>query len=159
MTKSNKKETGNTKSSGSGKSQTEKETQESEKSQAALDPEIFDGLPPEIRDVVRTGISMQRFSGSMPNPLLSKITESHIDKILELSDKEDNNSFKDAQSSKRYNLFYFLAFVGLFIFITLYLAKEDKDLFTDILKIVISVAGGFGGGYGYKSYLDSKKNK
>ncbi len=119
--------------------------------------EILEDLPPEIREIVRTGISMQRISGPLPNPLLSKINEKHIDKILELAENEDRNSYKDAQSSKKYGLFYFLIIIGLFIFITLYLAKEDKALFTDIIKIVVSLAGGFGGGYGYKAYLDSKK--
>lgn len=131
----------------------------SNKDAEGIDPEIFEELPPEIREVVRTGISMQRISGPMPNPLFSKINEKHIDKILDLADKEDTNSYNDAQSNKKYSLFYFLAFIGLFIFITLYLAKSDKELFIDILKIIIAIVGGFGGGYGYKSYLDSKKKE
>lgn len=139
--------------------ETKKAKSNPEKETEGIDPEIFEELPPEIREVVRTGISMQRISGPMPNPLLSKINEQHIDKILDIADKEDTNSYNDAQSNKRYSLFYFLAFIGLFIFITIYLAKTDKELFIDILKIIISIAGGFGGGYGYKSYLDSKKKE
>lgn len=122
-----------------------------------IDPEILEDLPPEVREVVKSSIMMQRYTGPMPNPLFSKINENHIDKILDLAQKEDENSFSDAQSSKRYSMAYFVIFIGVFVFITLYLAKDNKELFSDILGVIISIAGGFGGGYGYKSYVDSKK--
>jgi len=57
---------------------------------------------------------MQRISGPMPNPLLSKINEKHIDKILDIAQKEDENSYKDAQSTKKYSLVYFI-FIILFV--------------------------------------------
>ena len=76
--------------------------------------EIFDNLPPEVKKVVEMGISMQRISGPMPNPLLSKINEKHIDKILDIAQKEDENSYKDAQSTKKYSLVYFI-FIILFV--------------------------------------------
>ena len=108
-----KKEKNNSEISESKKAQT---NLEKESESRGIDPEIFEELPPEIREVVRTGISMQRISSPMPNHLLSKINEQHIDKILDIADKEDTNFYKDAQSNKRYSLFYFLAFIGLFIF-------------------------------------------
>ncbi len=98
-------------------SKVEKDQSDLGRESESVDPEIFEELPPEIREVVRTGISMQRISGPMPNPLLSKINEKHIDKILDIADKEDTNSYNDAQSNKKYSLFYFLTFIGLFIFI------------------------------------------
>lgn len=136
----------------------EKKEANTEKEQEGIDPEILEDLPPEVREVVKSSIMMQRYTGPMPNPLLSKINDKHIDKILDLAEKEDTNSYNDAQSSKKYGMAYFLIFIAVFIFITLYLAKDDKELFMDILSIVISIAGGFGGGYGYKSYVDSRKN-
>lgn len=161
MAKNNqsKKEESNSKVSEPKKSQSNSGKEPEGNEPEGIDPEIFEELPPEVKEVVRTGISMQRISGPMPNPLLSKINEQHIDKILDIADKEDTNTYNDAQSNKKYSLFYFLAIIGLFVFITIYLAKTDKDLFIDILKIIISIAGGFGGGYGYKSYLDSKKKE
>lgn len=161
MAKSNQPKKGGNNSKNNNKSLPENTNPKinTDKESEGIDPEIFEELPPEIREVVRTGISMQRISGPLPNPLFSKINENHIDKILDLAEKEDTNSYNDAQSNKKYSLFYFLAFIGLFVFVTIYLAKTDKELFIDILKIIISIAGGFGGGYGYKSYIDSKKKE
>ena len=50
--------------------------------QAQLAAEEIENLPPELRKVVEMGFSMQRVVGSMPNPLLSKISESQISLLL-----------------------------------------------------------------------------
>ena len=89
--------------------------------------------------------------------LLSKLNEKHIDRILDISEKEEDNSFKDSQSNKRYNLFYFMLGILLFVFLTVFLVKDNKDLFLEIVKIGVAIVGGFGGGFGYKTYLDRKK--
>lgn len=131
---------------------------EKNKSEKIEQPEVIENLPPEIKKVVEMGFSMQRFSGAMPNPLLSKLNEKHIDRILDISEKEEENSFKDSQSNKIYNLIYFILGILFFIFLTVFLVKDNKDLFLEIVKIGVAIIGGFGGGYGYKTYLDKKKN-
>lgn len=125
----------------------------------SIDPEVLDSLPPEFKKAVEMSISMQRFSGSLPNPLLSKITEKHIDKILDLSEKEDVNAFKDAQISRRYGAFYFLVILSLFVFLVVFLIDKDTDLLKMIIEKVIFVIAGFAGGYGYKAWIDYKNNK
>lgn len=132
-----------------------KKSQEEENIQNA---EIIDNLPPEIKKVVEMGFSMQRFSGPMPNPFVSKLTEKHIDKILDLGIKEEDNSFVNVKLERRYNLVYFFGAVALFVFLTVFLVDNNKDLFLEILKISVVLLGGFGGGYGYKAYFDKKKN-
>lgn len=119
--------------------------------------EIFENMPPEIKKVVEMGISMQRFSGSMPNPLLSKINENHIDKILEISQKEEDNSYKDAQSTKKYGLIYFILIILFIGFLICYLVDKDKSLLLTIIEKGLFIIGGFGGGYGFKAYLDNRK--
>jgi len=103
------------------------------------------------------GFSMQRLSGPLPNPLLSKITEKHIDKILDISQKEEDNSFKDAQSTKRYSLFYFLIVILFITCLIFFLVDKDKALLITIFEKGLYVLGGFGGGYGFKAYFDNKK--
>lgn len=119
--------------------------------------EILETLPPEVKKVIEMGFSMQRISGSMPNPLLSKVTEGHINKILEIADKEENNSFSDKQSSKKYNAFYFLISILFVVFLIVFLVGKDKDLLLAIIEKSTYFLGGFGSGYGVKVFIDSKK--
>lgn len=74
--------------------------------------EVLKNLPPEIQKVAEIGFSMQRFSGPVPSPLLKKINEEHISKILDITAKGDEREFSDAQSSKKYNLVYVLIASG-----------------------------------------------
>ncbi|MCF8363896.1 MAG: hypothetical protein K9G70_14870 [Prolixibacteraceae bacterium] len=120
------------------------------------DSESYENLPPEVKKVVEMGFSMQRYSGPAPNPLFSKLTENHIDKILELSAKEDTNSYKDSQNSRKYTAFYFVAILALFIFLVIFLIDKDKALLMTIVEKVIFVLAGFAGGYGYKAFRDNK---
>jgi len=134
-----------------------KETSHNEES--IEEAEMLNNLPPEVKRVVEMGFSMQRISGPMQNPLMSKINEKHIDKILELAEKEENNSFSDAQSNKRYGVFYFIAILLFVIFLIIFLIDRDKALLLSILEKAAYILGGFGGGYGLKSYLDNKKKE
>lgn len=129
------------------------------KNENIQETEILENMSPEVKKVVEMGFSMQRFSGSIPNPLLSKINEKHIDKILDISQKEEDNSYKDAQSTKKYSLIYFILiilFIGLLIY---YLVDKDKSLLLTIIEKSLFIIGGFGGGYGFKAYLDNRKKR
>jgi len=137
-----------------GKIVSKKEGTEKEKIQ---ETEILDNLPPEVKKVVEMGISMQRISGPMPNPLLSKINEKHIDKILDIAQKEEDNSYKDAQSTKKYSLVYFIFIILFIAFLIYYLVDKDKSLLLTIIEKGLYVLGGFGGGYGFRAYLDNRK--
>ena len=127
-----------------------------EESDAVPESEFLKKLPPEARKVVEIGMSMHRF-GPMPNPLSDKLTERHIDKILEISARDDEWSFKDAAQSRKFTLAYFVIFVVLFIFLTIFLVEIDKDLYKETVKLFAVFLGGFGGGFGVKSYMDRSK--
>ena len=118
--------------------------------------EVLEDLPHEVKKVVEIGMSMQRFQGTVPSPIASKITENHIDKILELSAQDETNRFKFAKQGRWFNFAFVGLGIGLFIFITLYLAKDNTELFNDLIKILVAFAGGFGTGFGYKSFKDKK---
>lgn len=119
--------------------------------------EILNNMPPEMRKVIEMSLSMQRYTGPAPNPLFEKITPAHIDKILEIADKDENNSFKDAQSTKTYSLIYFILILVFLGGLILYLTDRNSGLLMSIIEKGLYVIGGFGGGYGFKAYLDNKK--
>jgi hypothetical protein len=117
--------------------------------------EILQDMPPDIKKKFLS-ISMGSFSRSILSPLESKINEKHIDKILDIKEKYEDNIFKDTQSARKFHLIYILIGVVLFVFLTLFLVTRDKDLFKEIIKLFITFVGGIGAGYAIKSYKDNK---
>jgi hypothetical protein len=115
--------------------------------------EEIEKIPPEMKRGLEMFFSMQRFIGgpSFP-PFLKKINEEHITKILEITEEADKQSFQDASSERKYGFAYFLTlclvFVSLFIFLTVYLADKDKELYKEILKIGVGFLSGIAAGYG-----------
>jgi hypothetical protein len=155
----NKKEKKEVKNSGDENSQASNNKSKEEKTEMhdteseAL--EILQDMPPEIKKRFLS-ISKGSFSRSILSPLESKINEKHIDKILVIKEKYEDNIFSDTQSARKFQLIYILLGVALFVFLTLFLVSNDKDLFKEIIKLFIAFVGGFGAGYGIKSYKDSR---
>ena len=101
---------------------------------------------------------MGRFSASSISPIIDKINQQHITKILESVEKDSERAFVDAQEARKYNLVAICIFVAVFVFLTVFLVNKDVAVYQDILKILIIFGGGFGSGLGFKIYLD-RKNK
>ena len=99
---------------------------------------------------------MHRF-GPMPNPLTEKLTPAHIDKILEISEKDDERSFADSTQSRWFALGYSIVAAALLIFLTVFLVDADKALYEETMKMFAVFLGGFGGGFGVKSYMDRER--
>ena len=124
-----------------------------------IEPEVLEKLPPEVRRVLElsmTSMQMHRF-GPMPHPLTEKLNEGHVDKILEMSAKDDERTFEDVNSSRKYAFSYVVIGVALFIFVTVYLMSFDKAVYLELLKYGGFFLGGLGGGFGIKSYMDRNK--
>ena len=120
------------------------------------DPELLKNLPPEAKKVLEIGMSMHRF-GPMPNPLTEKINEKHIDKIIDIAEKDDERSFKDAGEARKFTLIYVLVFAALFVFSTVFLVGSDKALYKEAIKLFAIFLGGLGSGFGIRSYIDRNK--
>lgn len=118
--------------------------------------ELFEDVQPSIKKSVNTILTLQGITGPISSILDSKINEKHIDKILEMTEKDDERSFKDTQHSRKFRLIYLLIGVALFVFLTLFLVGKDTELFKDIIKLFIAFVGGMGAGYGIKHYKDRK---
>ena len=129
----------------------------SDKNELSAEAEIFKNLPKEAKMGLEIGMmSMQGF-GKISNPILKKVTEEHITKILDISEKEDQRTHEDTKALRNLILILVVIFVALFVFLTVFLVGADKDLYRDIIKIFTAFIGGLGGGFGLKGYIDRKK--
>ncbi|MEH2378393.1 MAG: hypothetical protein V7K27_05735 [Nostoc sp.] len=81
----------------------EKKEQDSESEYIEKLPEELKNLnlPPEINKEIRTFLSMGRFSGSSISPILDKINQQHITKILESVEKDSEKSIYRRTRSKK----------------------------------------------------------
>jgi len=137
-------------------------TEQKSRDSVSEEPGTFPGfeflkeLPPESRKVAEIAMSMHRF-GPEPDPLIDKLTEGHIDKILDISKREDEHSYEDTRQSRKFTLVYVIIFIALFVFLTVFLVGADKDLYKEAIKLFAVFLGGFGGGFGLKSYMDRDK--
>lgn len=126
-------------------------------SKEAEEPEFLEGVPDKVKKSVIEFMGMQRFSaGSVAHPLYDKIEGKHIDKMLDIVSGDTKNVHEDKKSTRRYTLTYVIIFVAIFIFLTILLLViiENVNLYLDILMYIVLLAGGFLGGYGYKSYRE-----
>ncbi|MCX5905320.1 MAG: hypothetical protein NTV89_18040 [Proteobacteria bacterium] len=120
--------------------------------------EFVKTMPPQVRKSFEMAM-MQTFSSRGPgfHPIFDKFNEKHIDKFLDYSHSDDDNEFK-LKSSNRYFYFgYSLLCMGIFTFLVVYLLPNNKDLLLELFKLIVIFGGGFGSGFGVKSFLDKKK--
>jgi hypothetical protein len=114
--------------------------------------EIVKKLPPEEGKTIKKSLEvmMGSFSMSPYSPLYKKVTGEHIDKIIEYSEKDDERSFQYAKISKTHTLIITILSMVVFIFLTIFLAKDASNIYMDILKVAFGFLGGFGVGSFFK---------
>jgi len=115
--------------------------------------EILEELPEEEEKVLKQLMISKRSMTSSPFPpqFLDSINDKHIDKLLEISDKTEDREFDLKNKRENHKLIYVLLSIALFVFLTVYLAKDSKDIFLDVLKIGLGFLGGWGAGTYTKS--------
>jgi len=119
------------------------------------DTDKLDGLSPEIHRTLR--MIMGFSSESLQNPILEKINDEHIHKLLDYRHQDEVNNFRIRCSSQWFALLYAILGLGVFVFLIVYLLPTDKELLLDLIKLLVVFIGGFGSGFGVKSYLSSKE--
>ena len=88
----------------------------------------------------------QFFAGGIDpvrNPVLEKVTEDHITKVIELTGE-------DSKADRRYRMAYVLIGIAAFFLLTFYMLSVDKELYKQVVQLLVAVGGGFGAGYGYR---------
>ncbi len=84
------------------------------------------------------------------NPLFEKINEEHIHKALENSAKEDERAFEYSTAGRRYTMAYVLIGITAFFLLTFYMMSADKELYKQVIQLLLAAGGGFGVGYGVR---------
>lgn len=128
-----------------------------ERADGAVSPEVLKHLPPELQKAVQS-FSLEAFSGPVFHPVLKKINEEHITKVLEQAEKDSERDFKDTQSARLYGLMYVVIILVFLGAMTAYLVNADKELYKQVLGYVLPFLAGIAGGYGVKAYQDRHRN-
>lgn len=123
-------------------------------------PDLPGDMPPEIKRTIQMAMmsSASVGGGAGHHPLFEKFAEDHVHKYLDYIQKDDDNEYSYRSSNRWFYLFYTILGIGFFSFLLIYLLPKDKTLLDQILKLIVTFAGGFGSGYGLKSFKD-RKNK
>ncbi len=118
---------------------------------------VLEQLPPELKKNVESALSTQKTETPLPSSLADKITEQHIEKILELTAQEDTRRYMETLQRRRYRLVYFILGMIGFGLLAVFTIGQHTDLFKEIVKLFFVFTGGIGAGYAFKGYFDKKK--
>ena len=88
--------------------------------------------------------------GPARNPVFEKLNEDHITTLIENGSKNDGRIFEDSKADRRYKMAYILIGLLSFGLLTAYMMPIDKELYKQVIQLLIAVGGGFGAGYGYR---------
>ncbi|MEW6425742.1 MAG: hypothetical protein AB1523_13580 [Bacillota bacterium] len=136
-----------------GKADHEIETED----ETAAGIEAVENLPKPVKKKVEY-FEMMAAGISPVSPFAGKLSEKHIDKILEIQSKQIEYTHETEKQARNHFLVIYLATAALFLTIILSLAILGKDsLLLDIIKIVSAFACGFAGGMGLKAHINRKK--
>lgn len=120
-------------------------------------PDLPDEMPKEVQQTIRMMMSASSMGGPRQHPLFEKFTEEHVHKYLDYIQKDDDNEFILRRSNRWFYVLYTVLGLGFFVFLVIYLLPNDKALLDEILKLLVTFAGGLGSGYGLKVFRDMKK--
>ena len=112
--------------------------------------EIMEKLPPNVQQQITSLLISQQRYGSAPNPLVSKITPEHIDKLIDSSEKDSVREHENRGHDRLAHAFYVVLFLGVFVFLVWFMIDKNKDLLTELIRYLLAFAGGFG----LKAYID-----
>lgn len=93
------------------------------------------------------------------HPVFDKFNDNHVDKFLDQSHKEDMERLRLGSRRQWFTLAYVLIALLALGWLIMVLLPQDKDLLAEILRLGVAFAGGVGGGYGLKSYQESRRRE
>lgn len=113
----------------------------------AADPisasEAFENAPPEVSQM----LAMMMSAGPVPSPIAKQVRPEHIDKSLELADRQADREHRQSNTTKICLMLGLLIAVGLVVFLVVVL-KDAPELLEKVLALIIGLFAGFLGGFG-----------
>lgn len=132
------------------------QTKEAESEDTAFPSELLEAAPDDVKKMITMAMSETHLRGSIPNPVFSKINEKHIHKFLDMMATDDKNEHFFKSTNRFFVLAYTILFLAVFLFLIIFLIKDNKDLLLEIFKVFGAFVAGIGSGFGFKVYLDKK---
>lgn len=125
------------------------EASESGDFQSDIPEEILKEMPPEVRRIVSASISHTRMLGQTRNPFFEKLTEKNIDRLIDTFKDSNDKEFAIEKKTIHSTRLYVIITVAVFVFLILFLSKDNTELLYKILEVLGLIGAGFLGGYGY----------
>lgn len=108
--------------------------------------EALRDVPPSVQKEISGFMAISQQIG---NPLLAKFNADHIHKSLDYMDAENLRGHKQAHSTRKFALAFFMAALVAVVGVLVFLVWQDeRELAGQILAGFAVFGGGFGGGYG-----------
>lgn len=128
-------------------------TDKEEKSEdEGLIPEhILRELPSPAREIISSTQLSVGLQGRMPNPIASKLTPEHIDKIIDQDESEAVRQHNQVNTQRVFTLGYTLLAILAFFILYIVIGKDDPALFKEIITYFATFCAGFLGGWGYQA--------
>ena len=120
-----------------------------ENKEMIIPDEVLDKIPPESRGEIKRIMSTMisaGYVGPPPHPFAKKITEDHITKIIDYSEKDDERQFQNSKDERKMSLTIFFGVLVPITGLIIFFALLNK---IEILVPLISAIVAFGGGYGF----------
>ena len=120
----------------------------------------IEDMPEEIKKQIEVMMTSRQIGMTVSNAnpmekmISKKIESKHIDKFLEIAAMNEKNSFEDRQNTKKDVRLFVIIGVAVFIFLVIFLSRDNSDLLIDILTAAFAFLGGFGAG----NFYSNKKN-
>jgi len=111
---------------------------------------VLEQVPAPQREKIRESlIAMLQVQGPAPNPVLQKLTATHIEKLIDGADKDNERALTDRRESRSQTKFLAIAgMVGFLILSGLFLWGQQTQLLDKVIQAAIIFAGGLGAGIG-----------
>ncbi len=111
--------------------------------------EALKGIPSEHRSRIERVFSMFQYQGPLVPPFFSKISEQHIDKLIDGSQRDSQRMYDDRKETRGHNKFLTIVYVVAFLAVAgLFLWAKQTDLLKEVITLAVVFGGGLGLGHG-----------
>ena len=116
----------------------------------SIPAEILSKIPESQRQRIESFVSMAMSAGPLHNPIVQKVTSSHIEQIIKAQARDSELEYEDRKHSRKLLLgaFVFGSILTTIVLIVLS-AWGKSDILNELIKSGMIGIGGFGGGYGF----------